>query len=166
MNLLPNTSGTYHGEVRADFLPSLSKRIRSGLFPMASARRNQYEIVSEDEDSLRFRSNSVLTGINVGLNEVSVTVDRKANCVRFEIAYWTWAKYVIMLSAAIVSPLLLCFAAKPLLPAAWFEGYDQAPALAWAMMFFWGLVWPWILINMHKPNVRRCLTNIFDELGG
>jgi len=112
----PTYTGTHKPKsLSSDFITNLAKRIRSpGLFPPASKRRNRYEIVEQKQDSLRFRSVSFLTSIHIGLNDVTTRTDRKTGEIRYDVSYWTWAKYTLglcffiglVLAFLFLSPLL------------------------------------------------------------
>jgi hypothetical protein len=107
----------------------------------------------------------LLTGANVGLNDVQVRVDRHAGSVQFTIAYWTWTRYAVGLGCALFLVGLLTFTVgRAFLPPAWFVDYDRYPWLAWSMLCFWGLAWPWMLVPFHKPHARNCLCRILDEV--
>jgi hypothetical protein len=145
------------GSLAPDFLPRLAARIRSGLFPLASPGRNQYEIVEQGEGFLHFRSSGFLTGINVGLNDVRLRVDQAAGEVCYSVTYWVWAQYSIGLG------LLLGIAlagVQPFLP----QRGAINPLFYWPFIAFWCLVWPWVLIALHKKPAVRCLTRIFEEV--
>jgi len=58
----------------------LSRRISSGLFPTAKPRRNQDEDLQQADKSLGFCWTSLLTEINIGLNDV------RGKCLREDIA--------------------------------------------------------------------------------
>jgi hypothetical protein len=154
----PSFQGVYRPDALApDFIPRLAARIRAGLFPMASPSRNQYEIVEQTEDFLHFRSNGFLTGINIGLNDVRLRVDKEAGEICYSVTYWVWAQYSIGLG------LLLGIAlagVRPFLP----ERGAVNPILYWPFIAFWCLVWPWVLIVLHKKPAVRCLNGIFQEV--
>jgi hypothetical protein len=141
-----------------DFLPRLAARIQSGLFPMASPRRNQYEIVDQTGASMHFRSTGLAAGINIGLNEVRLRVDRKAGVVYYSVTYWTWAQYCIGLG--LVLGVVLVVAAQLLLP----QRGPANPLWVWSFAGFWCLLWPWVLIALHKRPAARCLRGIFEEV--
>ena len=164
----PHVSGEYRPpSLSSQLLDNLEERVRNGLFPMAKPRRNAYKVVSRTEDSLRFRSTNVLSGINVGLNDVSLTLDVDRGVARFDIRYWTWAKYGIGLCLSIFGLIvLLLTVGRALFPPAWFMNADRMPILKWTMLGFFGFAWPWILVAMHKRPVRRCLVGILDEVNG
>jgi multisubunit Na+/H+ antiporter MnhB subunit len=41
---------------------------------------------------------------------------------------------------------------------------DTNVAIAWAMAFFWGLVWPWILIAFYKRPLGRMMERLIAEV--
>ncbi len=165
----PSFRGVYQPEVLADdFVHRLAARVESGLFPMASAGRNRYTITERMPTRLRFRSVGLVTGINVGLNEVSVRVDNRAPEISYEVSYWTWAKYSLYLCAGIAGVLGLVLLAT-LLGLPMFGGNAHLPTsvmllVSVPMIVFWGALWPWILIALHKRPAAKCLTRIFDEV--
>lgn len=165
----PSFRGVYRPEVLADdFVARLAARVESGLFPMASAGRNRYTITERLQTRLRFRSVGLLTGINVGLNDVAIRADGRAPEVSYEVSYWTWAKYNLFLAAGIADVLGLVLLAT-LLGVPMFQIDVNLPTNVMLLIFvpmilFWGVLWPWILIALHKRPAAGCLTRIFDEV--
>ena len=160
----PITSGTYVAELSSDFLSALADRVRSGLFPIAAASRNAYEVVSQDQQALRFRSTNLWTGINVGLNDVTVSLDDSGQ-VKYTIKYWSWTKYAVALCMTLfLIAVLSLTVGRAVLPAAWFVEFDNAPWFGISMLVFWGLLWPWILTAMHKKHARGCLEDILNDV--
>ncbi|HEY8131013.1 MAG TPA: hypothetical protein VII12_03910, partial [Thermoanaerobaculia bacterium] len=51
-------------------------------------------------------------------------------------------------------------------PASRFPGLsiDQNVAVAWAFAFFWGFVWPWNLILLHRRPLRRLMQRLIVEV--
>ena len=43
---------------------------------------------------------------------------------------------------------------------------NQNVALAWALALFWGFVFPWILIAMHRRPLRRLMDRLIAEVDG
>jgi hypothetical protein len=41
---------------------------------------------------------------------------------------------------------------------------DQHFAVAWLMVAFWGFIWPWLLISMHKRPLHRLVTHLITEV--
>jgi hypothetical protein len=165
----PRYSGSHKPESLGDgFIQKLAARVNKGLFSMASSRRNQYKIVEQSETYLHFCSSSLLTGINIGLNDVQIQVDQTSGEIRYDVSYWTWAKYSIFLCLAL-GLVLGCSLLPPLFGLYLFPK-DQYPPLMimkvaiLPMVLFWGLVWPWILIAFHKGSAVKYLTRILDEV--
>lgn len=167
---LPEFSGSYQPKsASSNLIVKLAKRLATtGLFPLASPGRNQYEVVEQAETRLHFRSTSLWTGINVGLNDVQLRFEQPNNTIHYTVRYWSWAKYVLGLSLIIVG---LCglFLLPPVLgisifPADSFAPVWQIKMFGLPMLAFWGFVWPWVLIALHKKHAARCLHRILDEV--
>jgi hypothetical protein len=165
----PRYSGCHKPDsLHDDFIQRLAARVSQGLFSMAPASRNRYVVVEQSDTALRFRSDSVLTGINIGLNDVRIQVDHAGGEIQYDVSYWTWAKYSIFLCLGLgvaMGVMLL----TPLFGLYLFPK-DQYPPLLIIkvaiipMIVFWGLIWPWILIPFHKRPSAKCLTRIIDEV--
>ena len=98
----PSFEGNYRPDTLSpDLLPCLAERVRSGLFPMANESRNQYEVREETDRTVRFVSTNLLTGINVGLNDVRISLEGDGSA-RYEVTYWTWLAYCYGLSMTLV----------------------------------------------------------------
>ncbi|MHC4116712.1 MAG: hypothetical protein ACYSWO_04310 [Planctomycetota bacterium] len=157
----PSFTGSFRPEsFSQDFIEKLAERLRSGLFPAASDRRNQYEIATQSDGFIRFRSVNLLSGINLGPNDVSIEVDREKRQVSFKVTYWTWAKYCIGLGL-----IIGCFGVVGrylLMP----ESYSSPnlDIVFWPSVIFWCVLWPWLLIPVHRGPARKCLTRILDEI--
>jgi hypothetical protein len=41
---------------------------------------------------------------------------------------------------------------------------DQNLAIAWSMALFWGFIWPWILVALHKRPLRALVTGLISEV--
>jgi len=162
--------GTFSPErLRGDFVAALAKRVRSGLFPRASQRRNRYAVVEESEKEMRFRSDGFLTSFNIGWNDVRVRVESAAGApprVRYEASFWGWAKYSVVLGAFLGVVLIACWLFfRPRVA----EKSAAGEAIFWAMVVFWCFVWPWVLIAMHKRPAARALERLLaqmNEAGG
>lgn len=160
----PVTSGTISVGVSPNFISALAERIRCGLFPMAAENRNAYEVISQNERALQFRSTNIWTGINVGLNNVTVNVIQPDR-IEYTIRYWTWTKYAIATCLSLfLTGVLAITVGRIVLPAAWFAEFDKSPWIGISMLVFWGLLWPWVLTAMHKKSVRSCFERILDEV--
>lgn len=51
-------------------------------------------------------------------------------------------------------------------PASAFFGLstDLQVVVAWSMALFWGFVWPWILIALHKRPLRGLMARLIAEI--
>jgi len=161
----PEFSGTYCPEtLRPDFIASLAERVRRGLFPRASQRRNGYAVVSESEKELRFRSEGLLTAISIGWNDVQVQIEsapHSAPRVCYEVRYFGWARYSVILCAFIGIALI---AGWSLLGEKFGARRSAAKPIFRAMVMFWCFVWPWILVAIHKRPAPRALERLFAEI--
>lgn len=162
----PSFEGVWKPERLADgFGEALSARVRSGLLPRAKPRRNRYELESHGSDFVRFRSTTLLTGANIGWNEVEVRVDRPAGKARYSVLYWTWARYCVFLGLGLLAFFALVFGL------AWAWGTVSLATVSPGflvfgapMIAFWCLLWPWILVAMHKKHAKAGFENLLAEV--
>lgn len=171
MWFLPRTQG--NASIRAEpeaFVRTFARRIESGLFPDASSRRSRYAVTRQARDRLAFRATDWLTAVNVGLNEVELSVS--VGQARYTIEYRRWAAYAVLLSAAIGLAIAVTFLIVDLRdyvdrhPERMIPGLTagQNVAIGWAMAIFWGFVWPWILIGLHKKPLRTVMARLIEEV--
>jgi hypothetical protein len=165
----PSFEGVYEPKrPTADFMGRMADRVRSaGLFPTAAERRNRYEVVSQSQTAVRVRSTNLLTGINVGLNDIALATVDGGRGIRYTVSFWTWAKYSLALSGIIGIAIGVVFC----LPIVFEDGnpftdYSAALILAAAipMALFWGGLFPWLHIAVHRRYARKCLIRILDEI--
>jgi uncharacterized integral membrane protein len=152
MWFLPRTEGS--APIRSEpesFVQAFARRIESGLLPHASPRRSRYSVSRQGRDGLAFRAADWLTAVNVGLNDVELATS--AGQIRYAIEYRRWAGYVVLLCGAIGVVLAVVFLMM-----------DQNSAVGWLMVFFWGFVWPWIMVALHKRPLRMLMERIIAEV--
>lgn len=155
----------------AAFVSAFAQRIDAQLFPAAARSRSQYVVTETGAAGLQFRAVTFWTAINVGLNEVDLAV-APGGQVRYTIRFPRWAGYAIGLGAALGAIFIVIFAMIDLRsyiaqhPGSAFPGLSMSQniAIAWGMAFFWGFVWPWILIALHKRPLRRLMNRIISEV--
>jgi hypothetical protein len=158
---------TIRSEPRA-FVEAFRRRVETGLLSGKPEPRSRYELTSVSTDRLAFRASDWSTALNVGLNEVDL--EASAGAVRYRVRFRRWAKYCVALAGTIGGGLMVVlFVLNP-------GGYvsrqpgirglstRQAVYLAWSMAAFWGFVWPWILIALHKPSLRRLMKRIIADV--
>jgi len=109
--------------------------------------------------------------MNVGLNDVDLTISGDGT-THYTIEYSRWAAYVIGLGAVLGAIFIATFLALDIRsyitrhPASRLSrlSIDQNVAIAWAMALFWGFVWPWILIALHRRPLTRLMERIIAEV--
>jgi hypothetical protein len=110
------------------------------------------------------------TALNVGLNEIEIQVE--SGQARYTIQYWRWAAYALALSGllgAIGLVMLLTLDVRGYIAANQEQmlpglTVSQNLGVAWAMVGFWGFVWPWLLIGLHKRPLHRLIGRIIAEV--
>jgi hypothetical protein len=127
--------------------------------------------VEEGAGLLRVRAANYRTAINVGLNELELRVASHGS-VHFRVQYWRWASYVLGLGSVlglVGLVLLLTLDARGYIArhaTARLPGLsiDQSLGIAWVMVLFWGFVWPWLLIALHKRPLHRIVERLVREV--
>ena len=111
------------------------------------------------------------TATSLGLNHVELRQPMPGR-IHYRVRYWRWASYVVGLSGVvgvIGAALLLTLDVRDYLvrhPASMIPGLsaEHSVITAWLMVGFWGFVWPWILISLHKGPLRRLVTSIITDV--
>lgn len=163
-------SATIRAQARA-FIAAFVQRIEAGLLRGTARRRCNYAVTRAGADGLGFRAVNWWTALNVGLNEVELTVAPDGR-VRYGIRYPRWANYVVALCGGlgvVLIAFLLIYDVRGYIiqhPESAFPALstDQNVAIAWAMALFWGFAWPWILIALHKRPLRRLMEQLITEV--
>jgi hypothetical protein len=150
------------------FLAAFERRIESGLL---RGPRSRYAIIETTAKGLRFRAADWPTALNVGQNDVDLSVADDGK-VRYVVQFHRWSTYVIALGAAVGLAIILSlllfdipgYIARH--PASAVPGLTikQNVAIAWALAIFWGFAWPWILIAMHKRPVRGLMDRLVADV--
>jgi hypothetical protein len=162
MWFLPRTEGAAPIRSKPEsFIQAFARRTEAGLLPRASSRRSRYSLTRQGPDRLTFRATDWLTAVNVGLNDVELSAS--TGKARYTIEYRRWAAYVVLLCAAIglaIGVFAELYKAR-MIPGLT-EG--QTAVIGRWMIFFWGFVWPWILIGLHKRPLRMLMDRIIAEV--
>jgi hypothetical protein len=159
-----------HGQA---FLSGFESRVAAGLLSGRPHPRSVYTVTATDSGHIHIRAANSSTAVNVGLNEVDLSVP-ESGVVRYRVEYRRWAKFVVGLGCVlgiIGAALLLLFDARTYIanhPASRIPGLGVGEnlAVAWAMVIFWGFVWPWLLIALHRRPVRRLIERLIAEVDG
>jgi hypothetical protein len=157
----------------AAFLEKMKARVESGLLIGKPHPRSRYAVTSHTQRELAFRASDMKTAINVGLNDAVLRVTSSQE-IEYSVTYKRWAAYCVGLGLVIGTGLAATFVwwrtgieiGAYRLAANLSFGGPIVSALVWANIAFWSLVWPWLLIAMHKPFARQLLDRIIGEVDG
>jgi hypothetical protein len=155
----------------AQFVAAFGQRVAAGLLTGQPHPRSNYQVAEESAVMLRVRAADFWTAINVGLNDLELRLPSRGS-VQFRVRYWRWAAYGVGLCGVLGLTglvLLLAFDARGYIarnPMSRLPGLsiDQNLAIAWGMVLFWGFVWPWLLIAVHKRPLRRLVEQLVREV--
>ena len=171
MNFHPEIVGKHpiHSD-RFHFVDAIQQRVKVGFFSGQSGPRQCYEFVDRDRDTVSIRAKNWWTAINVGLNDLLLDFT-ESGTVRFRLRYWRWAIYCIVLCASLGLAGFATFLAIDIRQFIANNANARIPGLtvdqnvifAWCNVFFWGFIWPWILIVCHKRPLRKLLARIIAE---
>ncbi len=170
--LTPHIAGTV--AIRSSttrFTQAFRQRVASGLLSGHPHPRSNYRVIQDAAGELRVHAADWPTAINVGLNDVELRFPHPGS-VHYQVRYWRWASYVLALSG------MMGFIGLGLLFTIDVRRYitrnatvrvpglsvDQNALIAWALVVFWGFVWPWLLITLHKPFLRRLVERLVGEV--
>lgn len=153
------------------FFDAFVRRIETGLLGPASGRRNRYAVTRRSSDGLGFRAANRWTAYNIGLNQVDLSL-ASPGVIRYQVRYPRWAGYVVGFSALLGGIMAIVFFVIDIRTYIATHRLSQIPgltvdqnlAVAWGLAAFFFLVWPWILIAMHKGPLRRALEQVIREV--
>jgi len=172
MNWTPHIEGTLpiHAP-NSQFIAALGRRIENGLLTGQRGARSNYEMIQSSTGAIRVRAVDWWTAINVGLNDLDLDFPESGR-LHFRVVYWRWATYCLLLCSflgLVGVAFFLAFDIRSYIAenrSARLPGLsiDQNLYFAWANLLFWGFVWPWILITLHKRPLRRLLAKLVTEI--
>jgi hypothetical protein len=155
----------------AEFLQALRQRLAAGLLAGRPHTAWNYVVTQTGPERLHFRAADWRTAMNVGLNEVDLELSRQGT-VSYQVQYWRWASFAVGLCGGlglIALVLLLTADIRAYIAGSRWRmlsglSVNQNLTLVWAMALFWGFLWPWILIGLHKPVLRRLMQRLITEV--
>ena len=143
----------------------------AGLLAGQQQARSHYIVSDVGPTHITIHAAGWPTAFNVGLNELALQLLQRGS-VHYQVRYWRWARYALALGAVLgVVGVMLLLSLDV-------RGYigrhstsrlpgltvDQNLAIAWFMVLFWGFVWPWLLIPMHKRPLRGLVERLIREV--
>ncbi len=149
------------------FFRAFRRRVKSGLLTGAPHPRSNYIATTVDPHHLSIRAADWKSAVNVGLNDLDVEWAGKGS-LRYRVRYWRWTLFCVALGAVLAAigiALALAFDVRGYLTRGpesmrWGLSVDQSIALLWAFIVFWGFVWPWLLVALHKRPLRSLVKRL------
>lgn len=172
MTWKPHIEGTVPIQASNDrFIAAVCERVEKGLLTGERGPRANYKVIESNATTIRVTAVDWWTAINVGLNDLILDAS-ETGLLRFRLQYWRWAIYCIVLCSVLGLAGAAMFLAIDIRnyiannPRAKIPGLtiEQNVYLAWGNVLFWGFVWPWILIALHKRPLRRLLARVVGEI--
>jgi hypothetical protein len=153
-----------------EFVKAFERRVEAGLLTGRPHPRSNYRSLHMGPEQLHISAADWLTAINVGLNEVELQA--APGSVRYQVWYWRWARSVLLFSGSLgVIGLVLMqmldirsYIASHRASMISGLSVDQNLQLAWSIVVFWGFVFPWLLIALHKRPLRRLVARLIGEV--
>jgi hypothetical protein len=172
MTPIPEIEGTVTIRSPAErFLRAFHRRVGAGLLTGRPHPRSHYTVSDAGPEYLTFYVNDWWSAVNVGLNRVELR-QIQPGVIRYRVRYWRWAQYALGVSGGLGLlgiVLLLSVDVRGYMagnPSATISllSIDQNVFAVWFMVLFWGFVWPWLLISLHKRPLRGLITRLITEV--
>lgn len=153
------------------FLEAFCQRISAGLLTGRPHPRSSYRLIATGPTHLVVHAADWRTAFNVGLNELELHLPHSGS-VRYQVRYWRWLQYGLALGGilGLIGIVLLVSLdvrgyiaghSSSMLPGL---SVDQNLVIAWFMVLFWGFVWPWLLVPLHKRPLRGLVERLITEV--
>jgi hypothetical protein len=144
-----------------DFAERIARRVRTGLLVPGRRSRANYVVQNQAPDAISFSARGFWTAYNVGLNDVELRREGVKRIV-FHGSFSRWTMYAVVHGLVIALVVLVGILVLPgprdeisRTPAGWpFVG---------ALLVFFGLAWPWLLVALQRRFVPRALERIVRE---
>jgi hypothetical protein len=172
MTAIPQIDGTVTIRSPAGrFLQAFRQRVATGLLTGRPHPRSRYTVTEAGPEHLTIGAADWWSAVNVGLNRVELR-QVQPGVLRYHVRYWRWAQYALGVSGGLglVGIVLLLsvdvrgYMARNPSAAISVLSIDQNVFVAWLMVLFWGFVWPWLLIALHKRPLRKLITRLITEV--
>jgi hypothetical protein len=168
MALLPEIRGTLKITSEPEpFFKAFRRRVQYGLLTGKPNSRSKYTATLVDANHFTVRAADWKSAINVGLNDMDFEWAGKGK-LNYRVRYWRWTLFCVALGAVLAAigiALVLNFDVRGYLAqmpasARWGLGVEQSIVLLWAFIVFWGFVWPWILVAVHKRPLHSLVNRL------
>ena len=170
---LPNLEGQLPVRATAkEFSTALQQRVSQGFLNHQTGARQNYELHDVGSTTaLNVRAANWFTAINVGMNELFLDLSETGK-IKFRLSYWRWATYCVALCFILGIAMIGLFLVIDIQQYIANNRHARIPGLtitqnlylAWANIIFWGFVWPWILVELHKRPLRKLLAKTIAEI--
>lgn len=147
-----------------DFTDRIERRVETGLLTPGSRRRANYVVRSKSADSIAFSAVGFWTQYNVGLNEVELRRDGPSR-ISYHGSFRPWARAAAIYAFALAAVILVGFLVWPGARAD-ISRYAWGWPFLGGLLVFFGLLWPWLLVAIHRRFVPRALERIVRETLG
>jgi hypothetical protein len=172
MTLTPQIRGAVQiRSTPAEFLHALRQRLATGFLAGKPHTASNYVVTQTGPDRLHVHAADWRTAMNVGLNEVDLELAQRGT-VSYQVRYWRWASFAVGLCGVlglIALVLLLTVDIRAYIAGSRWRmisglSVNQNLIIVWAMALFWGFLWPWVLIGLHKPVLQRLMKRLITEV--
>ena len=168
MAFLPEIRGSL--KIRSEpepFFRAFRRRVANGLLTGTQDKRSKYLATLVDPQHLAVRAADWKSAVNVGLNDLDFEW-AGSGYLRYRVRYWRWTLFCVALGAVLAAigiALVLGFDVRGYMMqrpgrTLWGLTIDQNIALLWAFIVFWGFVWPWILVMIHKRPLHALVARL------
>ncbi len=147
--------------VPGDFTDRIERRVEAGLLVPGKRTRANYVVCSKSPEEIRFMANDFLTAYNVGLNNVVLRRSGQ-HTIAYRGKFWRWTIYAVVQALVLATLILLGLLVVP-------GAREQVSSYSWGWLYiatllvFFGLVWPWVLVAIHRRFAARALERIVRQ---
>jgi hypothetical protein len=144
-----------------DFAERIARRVRTGLLVPGRRGRANYVVEKQGVDAISFSARGFWTAYNIGLNDVELRRDGQKRIV-FHGSFRRWTLYAAIHGLVLALVILLGILVLP-------DARNEIARTSWgwafvgALLVFFGLLWPWLLVAMQRRFVPRALERIVRE---
>jgi len=147
-----------------DFLTYAKNSPSSGAFPFS----NKLKVVSQSDHKILVQSNSIRFSLLKGYDSLEVEYREKFNDISYRIRFRRWALFyffIFFTVSVIIGFLLLSHLfSLYLFPDFAYPSKFEIYVYIIPMIIFWGMIWPFLLINKHKKELKENFIDLLMDL--